>query len=78
MLDIIKNSLKMGMVLLVICVIAAAALTQVYSVTSVIIKKNDEEAEKKKRRVVLPQAARFEDKDIEGRKYIIGYDAEDN
>ncbi|MFZ3065979.1 MAG: RnfABCDGE type electron transport complex subunit G [Nitrospirota bacterium] len=77
MLDIIKNSLKMGMVLLVICVIAAAALTQVYSVTSVIIKKNDEEAEKKKRQVVLPQAARFEEKDIEGRKYIIGYDAED-
>lgn len=77
MFDIIKNSLKMGIALLITCVIAAAALAQVYSITSVIIKKNDEEAEKKKRQVVLPQAARFEEKDIEGRKYILGYDAED-
>ncbi|MEK6656119.1 MAG: RnfABCDGE type electron transport complex subunit G [Nitrospirota bacterium] len=77
MLDIIKNSLKMGMVLLVICAIAAAALAQVYSVTSVIIKKNDEEAEKKKRQDVLPSAARFEEKEIDGKKYIMGYDAED-
>ena len=67
MLDIIKNSLKMGMVLLVICAIAAAALAQVYSVTSVIIKKNDEEAEKKKRQDVLPSAARFEEKEIDGK-----------
>jgi electron transport complex protein RnfG len=76
-LDIIKNSLKMGIVLLITCVIAAAALAQVYSIASVIIKKNDEEAEKKKRQVVLPQAARFEEKDIDGKRYILGYDAED-
>ncbi|MFZ3089783.1 MAG: RnfABCDGE type electron transport complex subunit G [Nitrospirota bacterium] len=77
MLDIIKNSLKMGMVLLVICVIAAAALAQVYSITSVIIKKNDEEAEKKKRKDVIPLAVRFEEKDIDGKRYILGYDTED-
>lgn len=75
--NIAKDAFKMGLVLLVICVIAAGALAQVYSVTSVIIKKNDEEAEKKKRKDVLPSAARFEEKDIGGKKYILGYDAED-
>ncbi len=77
MLDIIKNSLKMGIILLLTCVIAAAALAQVYSITSVLIKKNDEEAEKKKRQVVLPQAVRFEEKGMDGKQYIFGYDAGD-
>lgn len=75
--NIVKDAFKMGLVLLVTCIIAAGALAQVYSVTSVIIKKNDEEAEKKKRKDVLPSAARFEEKDIDGKKYILGYDAED-
>ncbi|OGW52098.1 MAG: hypothetical protein A2Z50_01200 [Nitrospirae bacterium RBG_19FT_COMBO_42_15] len=75
--NIAKDALKMGLVLLVICVIAAGALAQVYSITKVIIDKNEAEAEKKKRRDVLPLAARFEEKEIDGKKYILGYDAED-
>ena len=77
MLNIVKDALKMGIVLLVTCVIAAGALAQVYSVTKVIIEKNEKEAEEKKKRDVLPSAARFEDKDINGKKYILGYDAEE-
>ena len=77
MLNIVKDALKMGIVLLVTCVIAAGALAQVYSVTKVIIEKNEKEAEEKKKRDVLPTAARFEDKDINGKKYILGYDAEE-
>ncbi len=77
LLNIAKDALKMGLVLLVICVIAAGALAQVYSITKVIIDKNEAEAEKKKRRDVLPSAARFEEKEIDGKKYILGYDAED-
>ena len=75
--NIAKDALKMGLVLLVICVIAAGALAQVYSITKVIIDKNEAEAEKKKRRDALPLAARFEEKEIDGKKYILGYDAED-
>ncbi|MBI5043784.1 MAG: RnfABCDGE type electron transport complex subunit G [Nitrospirae bacterium] len=77
MLKIVKDAFKMGVILLIICVIAAGALAQVYSITKVIIDKNEAEAEKKKRQDVLPAAARFEEKDIQGKKYIIGYNAED-
>lgn len=77
MLNTAKDALKMGLVLLVICVIAAGALAQVYSITKVIIDKNEAEAEIKKRKDVLPAAVRFEEKDVDGKKYILGYDAED-
>ncbi len=76
MLNIAKDALKMGLVLLVICVIAAGALAYVYSVTQVIIDKNELEAEKKKRQDVLTAAVRFEEKDVEGKKYVTGYDTE--
>lgn len=68
------DTLKLGFILTVICVIAAASLAKVYDVTNVIIKKNEKELNEKKRKDILPQAAGFEEETVDGKTVFIGKD----
>ncbi|MBI4745145.1 MAG: RnfABCDGE type electron transport complex subunit G [Deltaproteobacteria bacterium] len=70
------DTLKLGFVLTIICVIAAGSLAKVYDVTSVIIKKNEKELDEKKRKEIIPQAVAFEEKKVDGKTIFIGKDAQ--
>ncbi|MEK7852033.1 MAG: RnfABCDGE type electron transport complex subunit G [Deltaproteobacteria bacterium] len=70
------ETLKMGLVLTVICVIAAASLAKVYEITKVRIDRNMVELEEKKRKDILPNAVSFEEKQIDGKSVFVGKDAE--
>lgn len=72
------DTLKMGFVLTVICIIAAGSLAKVYEITKVRIDRNMVELEEKKRKDILPQAVSFEEKQIDGKSVYIGKDAEGN
>lgn len=73
-----RNTVKMGATLMIICVCAAVLLSLVYGVTSKQIAENERIANIKKRKKVLPQAVTFEEREIEGIKYHAGLDAEKN
>ncbi len=70
------DTLKMGLILTVICVIAAGSLAKVYEVTKVRIDRNMVELEEKKRKEIIPQAATFEEKKVDGKTIFVGKDAE--
>jgi len=70
------DTLKLGFVLTVICVIAAGSLAKVYDVTSVIIKKNEKEMDEKKRKEIIPDAVGFEERQVDGKTIYTGRDAE--
>lgn len=70
------DTLKMGAVLTVICVIAAVALAKVYDITKVRIDRNMVELEEKKKKEIIPQAASFEERQIDGKSIFTGKDAE--
>jgi electron transport complex protein RnfG len=70
-----RETLKIGLTLTLVCVIAAAALAQVYKFTKVRIDRNMVELEEKKRKEILPQAATFEERQIDGKSLFIGRDA---
>lgn len=70
------ETLKMGLVLTVICVIAAASLAKVYEITKVRIDRNMVELEEKKRKDILPNAVSFEEKQVDGKSVFVGKDAE--
>lgn len=72
------DTVKLGFVLTVICIIAAGSLAKVYDVTSVIIKKNEKEMDEKKKKEIIPQANVFEENQIDGRTVYIGKDADGN
>ncbi len=68
------DTLKLGFILTVICVIAAGSLAKVYEITSVRIEKNMIELEEKKRKEIFPQAASFEEKKVDDRIIVVGKD----
>lgn len=70
------DTIKMGLVLTFICVIAAGSLAKVYEITKVKIDKNMMELEEKKRKDAVPQASTFEEKTIDGKKVFVGKDAQ--
>lgn len=73
-----RNTVKMGVILMVICLSAAALLSLVYGVSVPIIKENEKIANESKRRQVLPNATSFEEIDADGQTYYIGYDDKKN
>jgi electron transport complex protein RnfG len=73
-----RNTLKLGAILMVICSVAAVLLSLVYGVTSVKIAENERIANEKKRKFVMPQAIKFEEKEFDGETYHVGLDAKGN
>jgi len=73
-----RDLIKLGAILMVICAIAAALLSVVVSQTEPMIKENERLANIKKRQQVLPEAASFEEKEFDGETYHIGLDSDGN
>jgi len=71
-----RDTLKMGLTLTLVCSIAAASLAQVYKITKVRIDRNMIEVEKKKLKEVLPMAVSFDEGQVDGKKVFIGKDSE--
>jgi len=69
-----RNTIKLGAILMIICSVAAALLSVVYGVTSPKIAENERIANEKKRREVLPDAASFQEKQLDGETYYEGLD----
>lgn len=71
-----RDTLKMGLTLTLVCSIAAASLAQVYKITKVRIDRNMIELEKKKLKEVLPSAVSFDEGQVDGKKVFTGKDTE--
>jgi electron transport complex protein RnfG len=67
-----RNTIKLGSLLMVICAIAAALLSVVYSMTNPVILENERIAAEKKRKLVVPDAVKFEEKEFDGETYYEG------
>lgn len=72
------ETIKTGLILTVVCIIAAVSLAQVYRITKVKIDQNMAEMEKKKLTYVLPVAVAFEEGQVDGRKVFTGKDGGGN
>ena len=71
-----NDIIKMGTVLMAVCIISAAALSSVYKLTKVKIDENTRISDIKKRQEVFPDAVNFIEKEIEGKKLWVGIDKE--
>lgn len=71
-----REILKFGLLLGLVCAISAGTLTAVYSVVSVKIEENNRLEAIRKRKTVLPEAATFEAVERNGREIHFGLDTE--
>jgi electron transport complex protein RnfG len=69
-----REIIKMGIILMVVCIVSAGALSSVYNVTKIKIDENVRVSDIKKRQEVLPSAVNFIEKEIEGKKLWVGID----
>ena len=69
-----RDTLKLGAILMVTCIIAAALLSVVYGVTKPQIEENERLANIRKRQQVLPDAKTFEEKTFADETYHVGID----
>ena len=73
-----KEVLRVGLILMLICAVAAGALAYTNQVTSEIIEKRLYEEKVALMRELFPTVESFEDKEADGRTATIAYDAEGN
>ena len=69
-----REILKFGFLLGIICTISAGTLSLVYSVVDPLIKENERLEAIKKRKTVLPAAALFEPLEKDERTIYVGLD----
>jgi electron transport complex protein RnfG len=72
----VREILKFGVLLGLVCALSAGTLSAVFSKVDPLIKENERLEAIKKRKTVLPQAARFEPVELDGRTVYIGLDGE--
>ncbi len=72
-----RDTIKMGVILMGVCFIAAALLSLVYGVTSKQIAENERIANELKRKLVMPQAAVFKETELDGKTFYAAYDDKD-
>ncbi|HHX73626.1 MAG TPA: FMN-binding protein [Firmicutes bacterium] len=73
-----KEILRLGLILMVICAVSAGALAYTNQVTSEIIEKRLYEEKIALLQELFPTVDTFEDKEADGRTATIGYDADGN
>ncbi|MBI3813263.1 MAG: RnfABCDGE type electron transport complex subunit G [Nitrospinae bacterium] len=69
-----REIIKMGIILMAVCIVSAGALSAVYNVTKIKIDENVRLSDIKKRQEVLPSAVNFIEKEIKGKKLWTGID----
>lgn len=69
-----REIIKMGIILMAVCIISAGALSSVYNITKIRIDENVRVSDIKKRQEVLPSAVNFIGKEVGGRKLWVGVD----
>jgi electron transport complex protein RnfG len=71
----VREILKFGILLGVVCAISAGTLSGVFSKVDPLIKENERIEAEKKRKVVLPDAAEFVPVELDGKTVHLGLDA---
>ncbi len=69
-----KEIIKYGLILMIVCIIAAASLSYTYSKTKPLIDKRTKEISEKMKKEVLPGVHSFEEIDNGENTFYIGYD----
>ena len=69
-----RDILKFGLLLGLVCAISAATLSAVFSKVDPLIKENERLEAIKKRKAVLPEAASFEPVEVKGKTVYVGLD----
>ncbi|MEK6589672.1 MAG: RnfABCDGE type electron transport complex subunit G [Nitrospinota bacterium] len=73
-----RDTLKMGIILMIVCIISAGALSLVYDTTKVKIDENVRISDINKRKEVFPSAVNFIEREIKGKTVWVGLDKDGN